>query len=112
MIVRRPVNAVRRLCRANDCPYFKRQYRLPNLSCENSRHLRHLPLPFLEPGVRMPHPGHQPIAGRRGNLLDHSAGLDKDVTRAESAITWCCDLGGERLGRNRGDWYIKWSEGL
>ena len=41
-----------------------------------------------------------------------AAGLDKDVTLAESSITWCCDLGGERLGRNRGGWYIKWSDGL
>ncbi|HRU18925.1 MAG TPA: acetylxylan esterase [Kiritimatiellia bacterium] len=51
--------------------------------------------------------------GSQGGLQTiWAAGLDKDVTHAESSITWCCDLGGERLGRNRGGWYIKWSDGL
>ena len=49
---------------------------------------------------------------RQGGLQTIWAAGHKDVTLAESSITWCCDLGGERLGRNRGGWYIKWSDGL
>ncbi len=37
-----------------------------------------------------------------------AAALDPTVTRAESGITWGCDIGGTELGRNRGGWYLKW----
>ena len=38
-----------------------------------------------------------------------AASLDHDVTRVMPAIPWCCDIGGEVLGRNRGTWYVKWA---
>ena len=41
-----------------------------------------------------------------------AAALDPDVTRAESTITWCCDMGGTELGRNRGGWYVRWVPAL
>ena len=41
-----------------------------------------------------------------------AAALDPDVTRAESSITWCCDMGGTELGRNRGGWYVRWVPAL
>ncbi len=51
--------------------------------------------------------------GSQGGLQTiWAAGLDPQVTRAESSITWCCDMGGTELGRNRGGWYIKWVPAL
>ena len=51
--------------------------------------------------------------GSQGGLQTAwAAALDHDVTRAESSITWCCDLGGETVGRNRGSWYVHWAKGL
>ena len=51
--------------------------------------------------------------GSQGGLQTiWAAGLDPQVTRAESSITWCCDMGGTELGRNRGTWYIKWVPAL
>lgn len=41
-----------------------------------------------------------------------AAGLDKDVSVCKSAITWCCDMGGEKLGRLRGGWYIQGTDAL
>lgn len=41
-----------------------------------------------------------------------SAALDSDVTQANPDIPWCCDIGGTEVGRNRGDWYVKWAKGL
>ncbi len=41
-----------------------------------------------------------------------AAALDPDVTLAEPGIPWCCDIGGETVGRNRGSWYVKWVAGL
>ena len=41
-----------------------------------------------------------------------AAACGEGVTSAESGTTWCCDLGGETLGRNRGSWYIHWATGL
>jgi len=38
-----------------------------------------------------------------------AAALDPDVTEALADIPWCCDIGGEVVGRNRGTWYVKWS---
>ena len=38
-----------------------------------------------------------------------AAALDHDVTHVNPSIPWCCDIGGETIGRNRGDWYIKWA---
>ncbi len=51
--------------------------------------------------------------GSQGGLQTiWAAGLDPQVTKAESSITWCCDMGGTELGRNRGTWYIKWVPAL
>lgn len=41
-----------------------------------------------------------------------AGGLDPDVTRVDTSITWCCDMGGETLGRNRGTWYVHWTPAL
>ena len=41
-----------------------------------------------------------------------AAALDPDVTRANPDIPWCCDIGGTEVGRNRGDWYVKWVPAL
>ncbi len=41
-----------------------------------------------------------------------AAGLDPDVNKIVSEITWCCDLGGEKLGRLRGPWYITGTDAL
>lgn len=51
--------------------------------------------------------------GSQGGLQTiWGAALDGDVTRAESDITWCCDMGGTALGRNRGNWYVPWVPAL
>ncbi len=51
--------------------------------------------------------------GSQGGLQTiWAAALDPDVTRAESTITWCCDMGGTELGRNRGGWYVRWVPAL
>ena len=36
-----------------------------------------------------------------------AAGRDPDVNEAEASIPWCCDIGGETLGRNRGGWFVR-----
>ena len=41
-----------------------------------------------------------------------AAACGEGVTYAESGTTWCCDMGGETLGRFRGPWYIHWAKGL
>ena len=41
-----------------------------------------------------------------------AAACGEGVTCAESYITWCCDLGGERQSRNRGNWFVGWADGL
>ena len=41
-----------------------------------------------------------------------AAALDPDVTRAESTVTWCCDMDGTELGRNRGAWHLEWVPAL
>ena len=38
-----------------------------------------------------------------------AAAFDHDVTHAQPSIPWCCDIGGEAIGRNRGTWYVKWA---
>ena len=51
--------------------------------------------------------------GSQGGLQTvWAAGLDPDVTLAEPSITWCCDLGGETKGRNRGTWYVGYRPAL
>ena len=51
--------------------------------------------------------------GSQGGLQTiWAAACGEGVTFADSYITWCCDLGGERLGRNRGPWYPQWADGL
>ena len=53
------------------------------------------------------------VGGSQGGLQTiWAAGCGEGVTVAESTITWCCDLGGETIGRNRGGWYIRWADGL
>ncbi|HCG20802.1 MAG TPA: acetylxylan esterase [Verrucomicrobia bacterium] len=39
-----------------------------------------------------------------------AAGLDGYVTYAIAPVVWSCDMGGTTFGRNRGDWYVKWTE--
>ena len=41
-----------------------------------------------------------------------TAALDPDVTHCRPDIPWCCDMGGTELGRNRGDWYVRWTPAL
>ena len=41
-----------------------------------------------------------------------AAAFDPDVTVAKAEVPWCCDIGGETVGRNRGDWYVRWVPGL
>lgn len=41
-----------------------------------------------------------------------AAACGEGVTKAEATIPWCCDLGGELIGRNRGTWFIPWADGL
>ena len=51
--------------------------------------------------------------GSQGGLQTiWAAALDPDVTRAESYVTWCCDMGGTEFGRNRGGWYVHWVPAL
>ena len=53
------------------------------------------------------------VGGSQGGLQTiWAAACGEGVTDARSGITWCCDLGGEELGRNRGGWYIHWAKGL
>lgn len=48
--------------------------------------------------------------GSQGGLQTiWAAGCGEGVTRAESGITWCCDL---PYNANRKGWYIPWVEGL
>ena len=41
-----------------------------------------------------------------------AAALDPAVTKCRAHIPWCCDIGGETIGRNRGDWYVHWVPAL
>ena len=51
--------------------------------------------------------------GSQGGLQTiWAAGCGEGVIRADSNITWCCDLGGETVGRNRGGWYVHWVPAL
>ncbi|MBP5322105.1 MAG: acetylxylan esterase [Kiritimatiellae bacterium] len=51
--------------------------------------------------------------GSQGGLQTiWAASLDPKVTRADSSVTWCCDMGGTELGRNRGGWYVHWVPAL
>jgi len=40
-----------------------------------------------------------------------AAGLDKDVTKCDVLVPWCCDLGGVNFGRLQG-WRPAWTEAL
>ena len=51
-------------------------------------------------------------ASQGGMQTIWAAGCGEGVTKAYSIIPWCCDLGGELVGRNRGGWYIRWADGL
>ena len=51
--------------------------------------------------------------GSQGGLQSiWAAALDHDVTACDVSIPWNCDIGGTELGRNRGDWYVKWVPAL
>ena len=41
-----------------------------------------------------------------------AAALDRDVTVCNVDYPWNCDIGGTEIGRNRGDWYVKWVPAL
>jgi cephalosporin-C deacetylase len=40
-----------------------------------------------------------------------AAALDKDVTKCNASVPWCCDLGGIQLGRQKG-WRPDYADGL
>ena len=51
--------------------------------------------------------------GSMGGLQSIWAGaLDGQVTEVNAEIPWCCDIGGETIGRNRGEWYVHWVPAL
>ena len=41
-----------------------------------------------------------------------AAALVPGVTEARISVPWCCDIGGESIGRNRGVWFVKWHPAL
>ena len=41
-----------------------------------------------------------------------AAALDRDVKAAKAECPWCCDMGGVKIGRNRGTWHVKWTPAL
>lgn len=41
-----------------------------------------------------------------------AAALVPGVSRCNISIPWNCDIGGTEVGRNRGDWYVKWVPAL
>ena len=42
-----------------------------------------------------------------------AAGLDPEVSRCETAVTWCCNMAGTEVDRRlHGGWYIKWVPAL
>lgn len=41
-----------------------------------------------------------------------AAAMDHDVNGCNVSIPWNCDIGGTETGRNRGDWYVKWTPAL
>ena len=41
-----------------------------------------------------------------------AAALVPGVTKAFVQIPWCCDISGTSIGRNHGEWYVKWVPAL
>ena len=53
------------------------------------------------------------VGGSQGGLQSiWGAALVPGVTEARIYIPWCCDLGGTSIGRNHGEWFIKWVPAL
>ena len=51
--------------------------------------------------------------GSQGGLQSiWGAALVPGVTEAKISIPWCCDIGGTSIGRNHGEWFIKWVPAL
>ena len=51
--------------------------------------------------------------GSQGGLQSiWGAALVPGVTAANISIPWCCDMGGTSIGRNHGEWFIKWVPAL
>ena len=51
--------------------------------------------------------------GSQGGLQSiWGAALVPGVTKANISIPWCCDMGGTSIGRNHGEWFIKWVPAL
>ena len=51
--------------------------------------------------------------GSQGGLQSiWGAALVPGVTEANIAIPWSCDMGGTSIGRNHGEWFIKWVPAL
>lgn len=40
------------------------------------------------------------------------AALAQGVTEARIQVPWCCDMGGTSIGRNHGEWFVKWVPAL
>ena len=53
------------------------------------------------------------VGGSQGALQSiWGAALVPGVTEAKISIPWCCDMGGTSVGRNHGEWYVKWVSAL
>ena len=53
------------------------------------------------------------VGGSQGGIQSIWAGaLVPGVSEVRASIPWNCDIGGTELGRNRGDWYVKWVPAL
>ena len=51
--------------------------------------------------------------GSQGGLQSiWGAALVPGVTEANISIPWCCDMGGTSIGRNHGEWFVKWVPAL
>lgn len=53
------------------------------------------------------------VGGSQGGLQSIWAGaLVPGVSEVRASIPWNCDIGGTEIGRNRGEWYVKWVPAL
>ena len=51
--------------------------------------------------------------GSQGGLQSiWAAGCGEGVTKVFCNVPWCCDLGGETLGRSRDGWFVPWTPAL
>ncbi len=51
--------------------------------------------------------------GSQGGLQSiWAAGCGEGVTKVTCSVPWCCDLGGETIGRSRDGWFVPWTPAL